>query len=362
MSVHAPIERLDVDVLRLPTEHGPETDGTATWDATTMVLVRASAGGATGLGYSYIDGAAAEVVRSLLAPVVLRADPFSIPCVHGAMLAAVRNHGRPGLVACAISAVDNALWDLKARLLGLPLACLLGQARETVPVYASGGFCSSGPDALATELAGYVAAGHRRVKIKIGREDDRARLRAAREAIGPRVELMVDANGAYTPAQAIAVAEVLAEVGAVYFEEPVTSDDLAGLRRVRDRAPAGLAIAAGEYAYDAAYVTRMLDAIDIQQADATRCLGVTGFLRVDALCDAYGVPLSAHCAPAIHVHAGAAAARLVHVEHFRDHARMEAIVFDGADLPITDGAVHFDRRRSGFGLELRAREARKLAA
>ena len=124
-----------------------------------------------------------------------------------------------------------------------------------------------------------------------------------------------------------------------------------------------MAIAAGEYGYDGWYFRRMLEAgaVDILQADATRALGITGFLQANALCAARSMPLSSHCAPAIHAHAGAAATQLVHLEDFRDHARMEAILFDGAPS-VVDGAVTFDPARLGLGLLLRTREADHLAA
>jgi L-alanine-DL-glutamate epimerase-like enolase superfamily enzyme len=358
------IDRVDVRVCRMATEHVPESDGTAEWRATTMVIVEPRAGGVAGLGYSYIDAAAAAVVRDLLAPAIAGLDAYALPTAMAAMLHAVRNHGRPGLVACAISAVDIALWDLKAKLLGVAVGTLLGAARPSVPVYASGGFTSESLDQLAAELSAYVAAGHRRVKIKVGREprNDEDRVRVAREAVGAGVELMVDANGAYARKEALAMAERFAARGVDYFEEPVTADDLEGLRLVRDRAPAGMAIAAGEYGYDAWYFRRMLDAgaVDILQADATRALGITGFLQANALCAAHGVPLSSHCAPALHAHADAAAGQLVHLEQFRDHARMEATLFEGVPA-VTEGAVAFDPARPGLGLVLQRREADRHA-
>jgi len=339
------IERLDARACTLATEHGPESDGTAVWDATTMVIAEVRAAGVTGLGYTYVASAAAGVIRDVLAPVVVGGSARAIPAAMLAMRTAARNHGLTGLVACAISAVDIALWDLKAKLASLPLAELLGPARRRVPVYASGGFTSQTLDALAEEVAHYAATGHRRVKIKIGREPDRdlERVRVARQAVGPRVELMVDAN--------------------VYFEEPVSADDLDGLRVIRDRAPAGMAIAAGEYGCDASYFRRMLDAgaVDILQADATRACGITGFLQADALCAARSMPLSSHCAPAIHAHVDAAATRIVHLEYFRDHARMEPELFDGV-LSVDEGALAYDSDRPGLGLVLRESEVRRHAA
>jgi L-alanine-DL-glutamate epimerase-like enolase superfamily enzyme len=359
------LDALDVRVCTLATEGGPESDGTAVWDATTMVIAEPRAAGVTGLGYSYISGAAAAVIRELLAPVVVGLSVYAIPEAMTAMLRVIRNHGRPGLVACAISAVDVALWDLKAKLLGVALAELLGPARTRVPVYASGGFTSSNLDQLGRELAGYREAGHRRVKIKVGREPARDvdRVRVAREALGDDIELMVDANGAYARPQALAMAERFAAYGVVYFEEPVSSDDLDGLRWLRERAPAGMAIAAGEYAYDGWYVRRMLDAsaVDIQQVDATRALGITGFLQANAMCAARSLPLSSHCAPSIHAHAGAAASNLVHLEYFRDHARMEARLFEGALAP-EQGELAYAAARPGLGLVLREPEAKRLAA
>ncbi|HEV7557239.1 MAG TPA: enolase C-terminal domain-like protein, partial [Kofleriaceae bacterium] len=336
------IERLDVRICKLPTERGPESDGTAAWDSTTMVIAEARAGGVTGLGYSYIDAAAAAIIRDLLAPVVIGTSAFAIPTAHAAMSTVVRNHGRTGLVACAISAVDIALWDLKARLAGVALANLLGPARASVPVYASGGFTSSTLDELARELANDAAAGHRRVKIKIGRDPggDVERVRIAREAIGPSVELMVDANGAYDRKQALRLGQEFARHGVVYFEEPVVADDLAGLRLLRDCLP--MAIAAGEYGYDPTYFRRMLDAqaVDILQADATRALGITGVLQADALCAAHQVPLSSHCAPAIHAHVGAAATR-------RQTAARSAACSAITREPRTELRVRVSRRAPG---------------
>lgn len=357
------IDHVDVRVFDVPTIAMPETDGTAAWSSTTMVLVQLHASGVVGLGYSYIDAAAARVVIHLLAPCLEGGSAFAIPALHARMLQVVRNHGGAGLAACAIAACDVALWDLKARQLELPVSALLGAARDDVPVYASGGFTSTPLDALAREVETYVAAGHRRVKIKIGRPLDSAleRVMVARAAAGPAVELMVDANGAYTRKEAIELAVQLEELGVRYFEEPVSSDDLDGLRLVRDRTR--LAVAAGEYGYDGMCFRRMLEAgaVDILQADATRCLGITGFLQADVLCDAFGLPLSAHCAPALHMHVARAARRLLHVEHFFDHVRVEALLFDGVPV-VVDGCLRSDGRRPGLGLALRAHEAARFAA
>lgn len=264
----------------------------------------------------------------------------------------------------AIAAVDNALWDLKARLLGLPLVTLLGAVRDCIPAYGSGGFTSYSIPQLKKQLGGWAAEGISRVKMKIGRHPDQdvARVRAAREALGPDAELFVDANGAYSRKEALAMAEAFARFGVTWFEEPVSSDDLEGLRLLRDRGPAGMAIAAGEYGYDLPYFERMLDAgaVDVLQADATRCAGITGFLQVSALCAARSMPLSAHTGPSLHTHPCCALTQAVHVEYFHDHARIEQMLFDGARTPVK-GVLKPDLSRPGLGLELKRADAAKYA-
>ena len=264
----------------------------------------------------------------------------------------------------AIAAVDVALWDLKAKLLSLPLASLLGRFHESVPIYGSGGFTSYSDSRLRTQLADWVQQGITMVKMKIGRDPvrDPSRVAAARKAIGPDVRLFVDANGAYRPAEAIAFAHELANFGVSWFEEPVSSEDLEGLRTVRERVPAGIAVAAGEYGDDLTYFQRMLDAqaVDVLQADVTRCGGISGLLRVDALCQARSRPLSLHCSPTIHANVGVALATIVHVEYFHDHVRIEDMLFDGAALARA-GALWPNVDAPGMGVEFRWSDAERYA-
>ena len=360
VTVHdAPVTRLTAAAYTIPTD-APESDGTYAWDRTTIVVAEPEAGGVRGLGYSYASVQAAQLIDSTLVDMVRGRDAFDLPGAWSAMVGAVRNLGRPGLAATAISAVDNALWDLKAKLLGVPLVDLLGRARDAIPGYGSGGFCSYGDDRLASQLGGWAEDGFGFVKMKVGREPDRDphRVEVARRAIGDGVELFVDANGAHDRSHALAAALAFAEQDVRWFEEPVSSDDLDGLRFLRDRAPAGMAIAAGEYGWDQFDFRALLEAgaVDVLQADATRCLGITGFLLASALCEAHGVPLSAHCAPALHVPLACAARPAVHLEWFHDHVRIEHLLFDGAPDP-RGGLLRPDRSRPGLGLELRPPDA-----
>ena len=347
------VDRIAISAFDVPTDQ-PEQDGTLSWQKTTLVLVEASAGGVTSLAYTYADGATAKLIQDTLAPLVIGADVFATQAAHAKLRIATRNLGADGITSMAISALDLALWDLKARLLGLPLSVLLGAGRTSVPVYGSGGFTSYDRETLQRQLAAWVEQGIRKVKIKVGAhpEQDLDRVREARQAIGERTELFVDANGAHSAKQALHQAEQFARFGVTWFEEPVSSDNLDGLRFVKDHAPVGMDVTAGEYGYRLGYFTNMLQAraVDVMQLDATRCGGVTGFVRAAHVCEAFGIPLSTHCAPALHVHLGCAFDTVRHLEYFHDHVRIEAMLL-GARAP-QGGDLHVTPERPGFGLEL----------
>jgi L-alanine-DL-glutamate epimerase-like enolase superfamily enzyme len=360
--LQVPIAAVDVAAYTIPTAT-PESDGTLEWQATTLVVAEVHAGDVTGLGYTYADTATATLISDKLSALVVGRDALATTDCWNVMVREIRNLGRPGIASMAISAVDNALWDLKGRLLDVSLVTLLGDARRSVPVYGSGGFTSYSIPELTAQLRGWVEEGIAQVKMKIGRfaQTDAARVRAAREAIGAAA-LLVDANGAYSRKQALAMAETFAAQDVTWFEEPVTSDDLAGLRLLRDRAPARMDITAGEYGYDAWYFRAMLEAgaVDVLQADATRCAGITGFMRAAALCDAFQVPLSSHCAPSLHVHPCCAATPVRHLEYFFDHVRIEQMLFDGA-ARARDGVLEPDRTRPGLGLAFKRADAARYA-
>ncbi len=356
------LEDIEAAVYVIPTD-APEADGTLAWSETTVVLVTATAGGVPGIGWTYAAAAAKSVVADVLAQAVLGRSAFDVAGASEAMTRAVRNIGRGGVAATAISAVDVALWDLKARLLGVPVADLLGRVREHVPAYGSGGFTSYDERQTREQLSAWVDRDHiPRVKIKIGeswgsREDrDLARVALARDVIGPDTELYVDANGGYTTGQAVRVAHQMADYGVTWFEEPVSSQDLTGLASVRSQVLPD--VAAGEYSWSLADSARLIDAgaVDCLQLDLTRCGGITEFARGAALAAAHSMQISAHCAPTLHAHVGTATANLRHVEYFHDHQRIERLLFDGA-LDAHGGVLTPDPGRPGLGVQLRAADA-----
>ncbi len=357
------VERLEVSAYTVPTD-SPESDGTLKWDSTTMILVEAHGGGKYGLGYTYGDVSVGKFVESKLVSEVEGKDALSPPVAWAAMQSAIRNAGRPGVGAMAVSAVDVALWDLKARLLEVPLAAVLPRFHDAVPIYGSGGFTSYSLERLQEQLGGWAGEGIPRVKMKVGREpeEDPERVSAVREAIGDHVELLVDANGAYSRKQALYWAERFAEDGITYLEEPVTSEDREGLRLLRDHGPGGLAVAAGEYEWTLPQIADLSGCVDILQADVTRCGGITNLLRVDGICKGRTIPFSAHCAPAISAHACCAMETLVHLEYFHDHVRVENMFFDGVLQPEEGGYLRPDPSRPGLGLELKRSEAEQYAA
>jgi L-alanine-DL-glutamate epimerase-like enolase superfamily enzyme len=356
------IEALQASVYQIPTD-APEADGTLAWSKTTLVVAEARGGGQRGLGYTYAAGACKPLIEGPLAQAVAGRSPMDITGAWEAMVRAIRNLGRPGLVSCAISAVDTALWDLKGRLLGLPVCRLLGVAYPEVPIYGSGGFTTYDETAARAQLERWTGEWRiPRVKIKIGEswgtnpERDLARIAFARQVIGPDTELYVDANGGYTRKQAIRVAHRMAESNVTWFEEPVSSDDLDGLREVRDQVEPD--VAAGEYGYDLAYFARMVEgqAVDCLQADVTRCGGITEWLRAAAVAAARNLQVSGHCAPNLHAQVAAAVPNLRHLEYFHDHVRIEGMLLDGA-LDPRGGVLRPDPSRPGLGLELKRADA-----
>jgi L-alanine-DL-glutamate epimerase-like enolase superfamily enzyme len=349
------IEGLRTRACTFPTD-APEADGTLAWDSTTIVLVEARAEGCVGTGWTYAPRAAAVAVEDLLASVVVGRDPRAPVASQAAMVAAARNAGHGALVGMAISAVDIALWDLCARLYEVPLTRMFGGPVGDVQVYGSGGFTTCDDDQLRRQLEHWLRLGLSQVKIKVGEDwgrrprRDLDRAAYTRDTVGDDIEVFVDANGAYAVGQACRIGRAYDDLGVAWFEEPVSSDDLAGLATVRAAVAAD--VAAGEYADDATYVARMAaGAVDCLQLDVTRCGGYTGWIRCAAVAAGHQLDVSGHCAPSVTIPIAAATPNLRHLEYFHDHVRIERMLFDGAEDPV-DGRL-VPNAGPGHGLAVR---------
>ena len=356
-----PVRKVSVSCFIIPTEE-PESDGTLTWDSTKMIYVEVSAADQTGIGYTYADESTARFIREHLEPVIMGRNVMENTLLWNDLYKKIRNMGNTGLASMAISAVDIALWDLKSKLLKLPLTALLGRIRDKTAVYGSGGFTSYSRKELRKQFEEWMKAGIFMFKMKVGRhpQDDPERVREARKIIGDTHELFVDANGAYPVREALKYASSFHEQQVYWFEEPVSSEDSAGLRFVREHVPPEMNVAAGEYCYTVRNFHRLLQngSVDVLQADATRCGGITGFMKAGTLCDAYGIPLSAHTAPSIHTYLCCCVSRAIHLEYFHDHERIEQLFFEGRPVPV-DGHIAPDMNSPGLGIRLRKKDAEK---
>ncbi|HEY1761541.1 MAG TPA: enolase C-terminal domain-like protein [Acidimicrobiales bacterium] len=357
------VDSLEVSVYEVATDN-PEADGTLTWSSTCVVVVEAVAEGVRGLGFTYATPACARLIKDLLVEVVCGRDAFDVEGAWSSMVRAIRNMGRPGVASMSIAAVDCALWDLKAKLLEVSLATLLGQVRDEVPVYGSGGFTSLTDRQLDEQLSGWIDQGMTRVKIKVAEswgtraDRDLERVRQARSRIGEECELFVDANGGYRAKQAVRMGLEFADLGVTWFEEPVSSDHLDVLAGIRSDVP--MDVAAGEYGYDLFYFEAMCrsQAVDCLQADVSRCAGISEWIRVAALAEAHGLDVSGHCAQSLHAHPGSAVKNLRHLEYFADHERVDRLLFSGVLEPRA-GSLRPDPSRPGNGLELKRSDAER---
>ncbi|MGE5353840.1 MAG: enolase C-terminal domain-like protein [Acidobacteriota bacterium] len=362
MSKDDVIGEVIVTAYTIPTDEH-ESDGTFEWDSTTIVIVEIKGAGKHGLGYSYTTPEAGRLIKDQLTGIIKGTSLLGVTKNWELMLQAVRNIGSRGIAASAISAVDIALWDLKAKFLGLPLTELLGQVHSGISAYGSGGFTSYTDAKLQSQLGGWIKEGFKSVKMKIGREPlrDIERIKKARDAIGEKAELFIDANGAFSKKEALQFAETVRKYNISWFEEPVSSDDLAGLSFLVRHLPPEMELAAGEYGFDLYYFRRMLEAsaVDVLQADATRCLGITGFMKAGVLTESRNIFLSAHTAPSIHLHPSCSTQKMKNIEYFHDHARIEDMFFDGAAKP-KEGVLYPDLSRPGLGLELKRKDIEKF--
>ncbi len=317
-----PIASLDTGLFRieLPMALSDSTHGTITHFELITVRLR-DADGAEGVGYTYTVGAGGSAVHALidqgLRPVLIGADAEQIEALWQKMWWHLHYGGRGGSVSLAVSACDIALWDLKARRFDTPLWRLLGGFDAAVPCYAGGIDLDFALDALLRQTDDNLAKGFRAIKMKVGRarlSEDVERVRAMRAHLGPDFPLMVDANMRWTVDEAIRAARGFQDSNLVWLEEPTIPDDIAGHARiVRD---GGLPIATGENLHTLHEFKAMIEAggVTFPEPDVTNCGGVTVFMKVAHLAEAYNLPLTSHGVHDLTVHLLAAAPNRSYLE------------------------------------------------
>ncbi|TPW27885.1 mandelate racemase/muconate lactonizing enzyme family protein [Martelella alba] len=353
------IRKLDVHLVSTPIRGG-FSDATRKVETIGFLIVRVTTDqGLEGLGVTYheVGGeATAELIRRSMAPRLIGRDPFDTEVIWSEFFHYLRGVGRKGLTYCALSAIDIALWDLKGKIVDLPIYRLIGGGRTKVPVYASGGWTSYSDDELLEEVTGMVGRGFRAVKFKVGSDGgtnprrDAERVRKVREAVGPDIALMVDANNAFDAATAVQLANRIRDYDITLFEEPVFADDMPGLQRFKRGTD--IPLATGEHEYLKFGVRDLLlhQAADIIQVDGTRAGGYTEMIKCAALTQAWNVRFAPHAMENIHLQLAAAIPNTLFLERLLMFEDLTANVFDNAPVPI-DGFMHVPDL-PGLGLTL----------
>ncbi|MCO5090377.1 mandelate racemase/muconate lactonizing enzyme family protein [Bosea sp. (in: a-proteobacteria)] len=353
------IRKLDVHLVSTPVTGG-FADATRKVETIGYLVVRVTTdSGLEGIGITYheVGGeATSALINRNMAPRLIGRDPLETDAIWHEFFHYLRGVGRKGLMYCALSAVDIALWDLKGKITGLPLYRLLGGNRTRVPVYASGGWTSYSDEELVAEMKGMVSRGFRTIKFKLGYEGGRnprrdvQRVRKVREAVGPDIDLLVDANNCFDAATAIQLANNIREYDIMLFEEPVFADDIPGLARFKRGTD--IPLGTGEHEYTKFGLRDLLihDAVDIVQVDGARVGGYTEMLKCAALTEAWNVKFAPHAMENIHLHLVAAVPNGLFLERLLMFEDITAKLFKDAPVPV-DGYMHVPDL-PGLGLAL----------
>ena len=291
--------------------------------------------GVEGLGMTYSSPGVKDVVESALMQILIGRDPMDTEKIWDDMLWKVRSYGRKGVALCAISAVDIALWDLKAKFLNLPLYKLLGAYTNSVPVYGSGGWTNLTKSELIQEMTDYVESGIPRVKMKVGKNfgncerEDIERVEAVRDAIGYDIALYIDANNGYRKKQAIYMAKEFEQFQVGWLEEPLIPDDVDGMSEIARSTT--IPIASGELEYTKYGFKELIyrGGADIVQPDVGRVGGVTEWIKVAHLAESFNLPVAPHALQLVHLHLCCAIPNIKAVEYMN-------ISLENADLWMTE--------------------------
>ena len=320
------ITHVQTQIVRLPDDE-PLADGPAAKGATRnfVTLTLGTDAGIEGIGATFFGGAltgALKVAVQALGELAIGQDPLRIEAVVAKLRAAAGSSGPGGIFTLALSAIDIALWDIRGKALNLPLSKLLGGHRDSVPTYASGALMRHFPlDHLVKAGPKLVERGFRQMKTQLALPGDTnpekevERMRLMRESIGPDIDLMCDINQRWDVRQAISIGSRIEEYNLFWLEDVTTHDDYAGLARVADAL--ATPIAGGEYVYGLAPFRHMLEArsVDIVMIDVLRAGGITQWMKIAGMAEAFNVPVVNHLYPEISVHMVAAIPHGLTVEY-----------------------------------------------
>jgi L-alanine-DL-glutamate epimerase-like enolase superfamily enzyme len=365
------IQSIAVCITRVPLDTATSF-ATRTVSARDYALVKVrSVDGVEGIGFCYVGSAGGRIaqiaVEELLAPRLVGQDSLRVEGLWQEMYQDSLLQGRSGAVMRAISILDTALWDLNARSVKLPLYQYLGAyASDRVPAYASGGYYLAGktPKMLGEELKAYVAAGFKAVKMKVGRlspREEEERIAAAREAIGPDIHLMLDANNAWNDVPtALTYMKRYEPYDPYWMEEPFGPDDIDGHAKLAELTP--VVIATGEIGYGRWYHKELLDkrGAEILQTDAVVCGGITEWKRIAATAASYGVTMCPHWFHDVHAHLVAATPNARYVEFFPDDQVLNFRRLIDTQLQHEAGNLILPKT-PGLGFDFDAQAVRKYA-
>lgn len=333
----------------------------STWKLETMgyVVVRITTeDGITGFGYTYdVAGEAVrELITKTMSRVVVGRNPFETEAIWTDVMNLMRGVGRKGLVLCALSIIDIALWDIKGKAMDMPLYRLLGGNRTSVPVYASGGWTSYSEHELLEEVDRFKDLGYTKIKMKVGVDfgqspkTDIRRIRAVRNHLGDDIDLMIDANNAWDASTAIKVAYALSDCNLFFFEEPVIADDIPGLATVKSKITIPVATGEQEYTKYGARDLILGGAVDILQMDVTKCGGITEWLKIAAIAQAWNIPFAPHAMHYAHMHLVAAAPNGLMLENLFMHQKVNDLLL--VDPPVPKNGYLKIPDKPGCGIDI----------
>jgi len=320
------VTKVQTRIVRVPADEalagGPTQPG-ATRDFVTLRV--GTDAGIEGIGYTFFGAALTGALKAAvdaLGELAIGEDPMRTEAVTAKLRTAAAGSGPGGILTLALSAIDIALWDIRGKALNLPLWQMVGGHRERVPTYASGALMRTFPlEHLVQAAPRLVEKGFRQMKTQLALPGDTSpaievdRIRKVRESIGPGIDLMCDINQRWRVEQAIDIGSRIKDVRLFWLEDVTTADDYQGLARVADALTTP--VCGGEYLYGPAPFRQMLEArsVDIVMIDLMRAGGITQWLKIAGMAEAYNLPVVSHLVPEIHVHLIAAIPNGLTVEY-----------------------------------------------